>query len=179
MKKVPDLIIRDAQESEHGTIRDITLVAYEEFAAVLPAPLWEGYRRQVLVSLDGDGPVERIVAEWNGTIVGSVLLYPATANVYGKTTTSVGRPEVRLLAVLPAARGQGVGAALMAECVQRARRAGATVLGLHTTDIMQTAMRMYERMGFVRAPELDFRPVEAFHVKGYLLSLNNEARGAH
>jgi len=34
-------------------------------------------------------------------------------------------PEVRLLAVAPAARGKGIGEALMRECIRRARRSGA------------------------------------------------------
>jgi hypothetical protein len=41
--------------------------------------------------------------------------------------------------------------------------------------MMQTAMRLYERMGFVRAPELDFQPAPATTVKGYRLDLT-EAR---
>ncbi len=48
---------------------------------------------------------------------------------------------------------------------------GASLLGLHTTDIMHIAMRMYERRGFVRASKLDFRPAEGVLVKGYLKSL--------
>lgn len=63
----------------------------------------------------------------------------------------------------------------MQACVQRARRSGAVVLTLHTTDIMQTAMRLYERMGFVRAPELDFSPGEDIIVKGYRLNLADTA----
>ena len=38
-------------------------------------------------------------------------------------------------------------------------------------DMMQTAMRMYELMGFVRAPEFDFHPAENTVVKGYSLDL--------
>jgi hypothetical protein len=37
--------------------------------------------------------------------------------------------------------------------------------------MMQTAMQMYERMGFVRAPEFDFRPTENTVIKGYRLDL--------
>jgi ribosomal protein S18 acetylase RimI-like enzyme len=82
------------------------------------------------------------------------------------------RPEDRnaILAVAPSA-GRGVGAALMRECVRRVRLANGTTLSLHTTDHMQTAMRMYERMGFVRAPEIDFHPAPGVTVKGYRLNL--------
>lgn len=59
----------------------------------------------------------------------------------------------------------------MHECIRRARGAGATALTLHTTDIMHAAIRLYERMGFRRAPELDFRPVPDVTIKGYRLWL--------
>jgi len=108
------------------------------------------------------GPVERIVAERNGTIIGSVLLYPPLAKAYAEAIASAGWPEVRLLAVAPVARGQRVGTALMDECEQRARRVGATMLGLHTMDMMQAAVHMYEHRGFERAPELDFSNAFAF-----------------
>jgi hypothetical protein len=61
----------------------------------------------------------------------------------------------------------------MKECISRARRLGAACLNLHTTDMMQVAMRMYERMGFVRAPELDFHPDPTVTVKAYRLELDH------
>ena len=79
------------------------------------------------------------------------------------------------MAVLPSARGQGVGTALMAECVRRARHAGAAALGLHTMDVMRAAVRMYERMGFARMPNLDFSPAQGVLVKGYRLDLRDAA----
>jgi ribosomal protein S18 acetylase RimI-like enzyme len=59
----------------------------------------------------------------------------------------------------------------MEECVRRARRAGADALGLHTSRSMRAAIRLYERMGFVRAPERDFRPEGAELVEAYRLPL--------
>jgi ribosomal protein S18 acetylase RimI-like enzyme len=63
----------------------------------------------------------------------------------------------------------------MDECVRRARAAGATELGLHTSRSMRVAMRMYERMGFVRAPEYDFQPPGAELVEAYRLTLDDGA----
>jgi len=164
------LHIRDARPDERDAIRDITMAAYAQYASIMPH--WEMYREHVLETLAQDGPEARIVAERDGAIVGSVLLYPAAADVYETGSANAGWPEVRLLAVAPAARGQGVGSALLQECIRRARSAGATTLGLHTEDIMAVAQRMYERAGFVRAPDTDFRPAEGVLVKGYRLSLD-------
>jgi GNAT superfamily N-acetyltransferase len=167
------LHVRDARDSDRDAIRDVTLSAYEEYAALMPQH-WENYRRDVLATLADVRPAEQIIAEQDGSIVGTVLLYPAGASLHrpNNTLASIDWPEVRLLAVAPTARGHGVGTALMQECVRRARRSGAAALTLHTTDMMQVAMRMYEHMGFVRTPELDFRPAEDVIVKGYRLNLN-------
>ena len=106
-------------------------------------------------------------------MVGAVLLYPAGAAIEkpGGTAATLTWPEVRLLAVAPSARGRGVGAALMNECIHRARSAGATALTLHTTDLMQAAMRLYERLGFERAQDLDLEPAPGIIAKGYRLDL--------
>lgn len=72
----------------------------------MPAPRWQEYRQVVLAALDQAGPVERIVAEQDGALVGSVLLFPPAGNVYGNATSQIDWPEVRLLAVLPSARGR-------------------------------------------------------------------------
>jgi hypothetical protein len=42
--------------------------------------------------------------------------------------------------------------------------------------MMQVAMRMYERMGFVRAPELDFHPEPGITVKAYRLDLDSDGK---
>ena len=163
--------VRSMRDSERDAVRDVTLAAYEEYASIMPEQFWTGYRRHLLATLDAQGPADRIVAERQGVVVGSILLFPPAANAYAAAVGGTEWPEVRLLAVLPSARGQGVGTALMAECVRRARQAGAAALGLHTMDMMRAAMRMYERMGFVRVPDLDFSPAQGLLVKGYRMDL--------
>ncbi len=170
-----DVRVRDAGDADRGAVRDLTLRAYGEFGAVMEPAAWTGLEAAVRAALDSAGPAERIVAERDGVIVGSVMLFPPAADAYGGLATEVPWPELRLLAVAPEARGLGVGQLLVDECVVRARRAGAVALGLHTSRSMQAAKRMYERMGFVRVPEHDFRPPGAELVEGYALRLDERA----
>lgn len=169
-----ELRIRDAREEDGEAVREVTLAAFQEYADQMPGH-WEGYRRGVLKTLAEVAPAEQIVAEEGGSIVGAVLLYPAGAVLAPSNSPPVklAWPEVRLLAVPPALRGRGIGGALLQECINRARRAGAEALTLHTSDIMRVAMQMYERAGFVRAPELDFYPDPKVVVKGYRLRLDD------
>lgn len=166
MRQNEHVQIRDAQLNDRDAIRTLTLAAYAEYAAAMPPPVWAGYRHNILATLDEVGAADQIVAERDGAILGSVLLFPPAAQAYSRVAEAPAWPEVRLLAVDPAARGQGVGEALMQECVRRAKHSGATMLGLHTMDMMQSAMRLYIRMGFQRAPERDFRPAEGVLIKG-------------
>jgi predicted N-acetyltransferase YhbS len=170
---VTDLRVRAARPEDREAIRDVTLAAYQEYAAAMPG-FWEGYRRNIVASVTDVGSAEQLVAERAGAIVGTVLLYPPRRmELPGGGQLEMPWPEVRLLAVAPAERGRGVGAALMQECVRRVRRAGGRVVSLHTTDLMRSALRMYQRMGFVRAPELDFHPTPGTTVMGFRLDLDD------
>jgi len=106
-------------------------------------------------------------------IVGGVLLYPMGAVFFnaGVASPPLEWPTIRLLAVHPESRGQGIGKALIHECIRRARQAGAEFITLHTREMMKAAMRLYEQMGFARAPELDLDPAAESMLKGYRFGL--------
>lgn len=166
------LRLRDATAREAEAIRALTLSAYAQYAEPLGA-LWTLYRDNIVQTLASVAPAEQIVAEREGAIVGAVLLYPRGASMPTRDEPAAVMPwpEVRLLAVPPAERGRGIAEALMRECIRRARAARAEALTLHTTDMMRAAVRLYERLGFVRDPALDFSPAPAISVKGFRLEL--------
>lgn len=78
------------------------------------------------------------VAEAEGRALGCVAL--ARLGGYG---------EVKSLFVDPAARGRGLGEALMRALEARAREAGLPLLRLETGDTLDAAQRLYARGGFV------------------------------
>jgi DNA-binding MarR family transcriptional regulator/N-acetylglutamate synthase-like GNAT family acetyltransferase len=78
------------------------------------------------------------IAEMNGENVGCVMLV--------KDTDEVAR--VRLLLVDPKARGLGLGARLVDECVAFAREAGYERVTLWTHSVLAAARHVYEKAGF-------------------------------
>ena len=59
-------------------------------------------------------------------------------------------------------RGAGIGQALVQHCIQRTRNVGAETLGIHTIALLTDAVRLYQRLGFVRCPEFDLRAADIF-----------------
>lgn len=105
-----------------------------------------------------------------GDIAGAVVFF-GDMQYYGSGGTATQEKNAagfRLLAVDPAARGQGVGKLLTLECIRKAREKSVGCMVIHTTNAMQTAWKMYEGLGFQRAEDLDFMQ-ETLPVFGFRL----------
>jgi GNAT superfamily N-acetyltransferase len=148
----PRLVIRDALPQEYGPLADVVMSAYGDYDAFVDDEFKAGFAAEV-PQLMNDEHTEVIVAERDGEPVGSITFYPDGR--FYEDGVPADWACLRTLAVLPSARGQGVGRALMTECLERARRLGRTRMLLHTISFMSAAIGLHESLGFQRAPELD------------------------
>ncbi|MGN7762634.1 GNAT family N-acetyltransferase [Paenibacillus sp. 22594] len=170
MSSFKKIHIRNAADSDRDAIAELLLEAYGQYAAELPEPFWAEYRHSILDSVDGTAPYARIIAEMDNRIVGSVLLFLSSEKAYGRPELGIHSPIIRLLAVSPGTRGRGIAALLIREAARRSKELGATTLNLHTSDMMASAIRLYDRLGFQRAYDTDIMNGNTL-VKGYCLDL--------
>jgi putative acetyltransferase len=105
----------------------------------------------------GRGGVFEVVENENGTIVGTIGLYPLN-----ETTI-----ELRKMYLHPSIRGQGLGKKLLERIIKRARELGYLRVYLETASVLKPAVHLYESAGF--------RPVQERHTprcdQAYVLEL--------
>ncbi|MGW0531659.1 GNAT family N-acetyltransferase [Streptomyces sp. NPDC003032] len=163
-----DITIRHAHPEEYEALGALTAQAYldgghldfgteDPYLAVLRDVAARAADADILVAVD------------DAKTLGCVTYVPS-----GGPMADIAREnqaEIRMLAVSPEARGRGAGESLVRECVRRAKDAGRTGLVLSTQTSMHAAHRLYERLGFVRTPERDWRPIETVPLLTYELKL--------
>ncbi len=135
----PRYILRQPRPGDFGWIiaRHAELYA-QEYGWVEP---FEGLCAQIVADFanNNDPKRERCwIAELDGEYVGSVMLVKDKAGV----------ARIRLLLVDPKARGLGLGARLVDECVRFARERGYKKITLWTHSVLTAARHIYEKAGF-------------------------------
>lgn len=139
------LIIRTARAADLPAVvamlaDDPLGVGRERYADPLPEPYLAAF-----AAIGAQAGNAVLVAERAGAVLGCLQL------VFIPHLTRLGmmRAQIEGVRVARAARGQGIGEALMAEAIARARAAGCGLVQL-TTDVSRPeAQRFYQRLGFV------------------------------
>jgi ribosomal protein S18 acetylase RimI-like enzyme len=148
--------IRELRPEEYEEAGRVTALAYREF--VPPGDDdWEEYLAEIADVAGRAGVTTVLAASEEGRILGTATL-EIDHKVPGSDPDRRLDPveaHLRMLGVDPAARGRGVGRALVEASAELARAVGKDVLRLTTTSVMTVARGMYERMGFVATPERD------------------------
>jgi ribosomal protein S18 acetylase RimI-like enzyme len=121
---------------------DTIVELFREYAASLPVDLsYQNFDQEVRDVLAKYGPPRGallLARAADGTAAGCVALRPLAAD----------RCEMKRLYVAPAARGTGLGRALVEAIIGEARSRGYRELFLDTLPTMNTAIGLYRQLGF-------------------------------
>lgn len=156
-------MIRPATPADYPAIADLTVAAYRDDGQTSPGHPYETALADVAKrAVAGEMLVYEGFAA--GSVLGAVLFVLSNSD-YAELSQE-GEAEFRMLAVSPSAQGKGVGAALVRACLDKARESGCKSVVISVNSISHTAQRLYERLGFVREPGLDWTPIPSVHLLG-------------
>ncbi len=154
-------ITRNAKPEEFGDVGKLMTMVYsalEGFPKENEQPEYYHKLENVGDLTKNPGTEILVAVSPGGRIAGAVVFF-RNMQYYGSGGTATAEKNAcgfRLLAVDPAARGQGIGKLLTRQCIAKARAIKADQLIIHSTAAMQTAWKMYEGLGFMRSGDLDF-----------------------
>jgi GNAT superfamily N-acetyltransferase len=167
--------IRPAGPEDHAAIGALLVSTYRALPG-MPSPDQQPAYYAMLADVAGRAARPAltifVAADERGHLLGSIdfIADMAQYGSGGSASTITDAAGIRLLAVDSVVRGKGVGKALTRFAIAHARDIGRTRLVLHTTRVMQTAWAMYDGLGFVRFPEIDFQQ-GSLDVFGFQLDL--------
>jgi GNAT superfamily N-acetyltransferase len=160
------LEIRPAIPAEFPAVADICAAAYAPFLG--PGGRYVDVLRDVAARA---AAAQVLVAADDGDLLGTVTFVPD-----GGPLGEIAAPsetEFRMLAVDPAAQGRGVGRSLLERVLAESRRPGKDGIVCSSLPIMRAAHRVYERVGFRRAPERDWSPAAGVELLAFVRGLRD------
>jgi ribosomal protein S18 acetylase RimI-like enzyme len=163
--------IREVRPDEYHDAGELVARAYAEFEDP-DDPTWDEH---LDLARDVAGRVDRtvvLVAVQDGRVLGSATI--ELDDVIGDDDREPipGVASLRMVGVDPSLRRQGIARALLQEVIARCRAAGRHTLMLRTMPPMLPAQRLYESLGFRRAPDIDLPVSDRLTLLGYRLALS-------
>ncbi len=142
----------------------VVLSAYQSLDGYVPESRYEVQ----LVDVAGRAAHSEILVATDaisGAILGCATVVTDPASPMSESFKP-GEVGLRMLGVSPLAQGRGVGRALVDETISMARAVtSCTSVVLHSTQYMTAAHGLYERMGFVREPDLDIDLMDSVGIR--------------
>ena len=155
--------IRNILPQELERVGSLAVAAYREYAQSLSEDNWEIMRTNLSNIAEIAKVGQLIIAKQDNPdkdteqteLIGAVIYCPPSHSdpkIFQSEWASI-----KMLSVASQYRGQGIGARLCLECIDRARQDNAEVVALHTSELMLAARAMYAKLGFELDIELPQR----------------------
>ncbi|MDQ1703128.1 MAG: hypothetical protein QOF57_2380 [Frankiaceae bacterium] len=137
------IVVRLARPDELSAAADVAVAAF-----LADGPL--SHDQRLLADAVAAGDIDEVYVAMTpgGAIAGAACLLPSKSE--HSHVAEVGERELRLLAVAPDQRGNGIGEILLRGCAWHAAAEGADEIVLSAQPTRVAARKLYERLGFER-----------------------------
>lgn len=152
------LSILETHPSDLPSVEEIAKEAYSQHKSKVSSQLWHDWINGVISSLrSGKGTI--IILRENENIVGTIQFYlDASQSELDGWPKGSNSGCLRVFAVRPKDQDKGYGTVLINYCIKQAKDVGLSKLFLHTGHINESAVHIFEKIGFKRLPKFDFYP---------------------
>jgi len=161
---------REGNIEDKKQLKELALVSYSQFEKVLTSESWN----ELYGNLKSESSYSNIleiskcfVCEIENKIIGVAYFVPSgnPTEIYDSSWS-----YIRMVGVNPKYRGNGIGKRLTQNCIEYARQSNEHIITLHTSEFMDSARYIYEKLGFKRGKEL--KPIFGKKYWLYQIELN-------
>ena len=163
--------VRVAQARDDAAIGELLVASFvEQYARKLPEVVVTEHRKAELRNVAAKRALSHVwVAEKDGEVVGTVALWPPGAHRSEAWISNAA--DLRHLAVANSHRGGEVSKLLVDTAERHARELGCSSVCLHVRRGADGVRALYEKRGYVRAPEGDLDQLPEVFLEALVLRL--------
>jgi putative acetyltransferase len=137
--RIADIVIRGATNADGERVIALVSTVLAEFQLPFDLDSKDADLKDIEGSYIRAGGVFELIEDAQGKLLGTYGLFPLNDNTC----------ELRKMYFLPEIRGFGLGKRLLERAVDHARRLGFRAIVLETISVLQRAIHLYTRFGFV------------------------------
>jgi ribosomal protein S18 acetylase RimI-like enzyme len=153
--KAINLTYRKASIADEAQQKEVMILAYSQYSTVLTPDNWE----KLNTNLHSDERFRELIHQSTGfvccdgdKIVGAAYL---VSNGHPTPLFQSDWSYIRMVGVIPGYGGHGIAKTLTKLCVELAKETGENIIALHTSEYMDAARHIYEKLGFSVLKEID------------------------
>lgn len=153
---IQEITLEQLNPQEKEALREVLVKSYSQYQSQIDEEFWERYITDIKQSVDSPHVDIAFLAKEDNQIVGSAKIYIGSKHAYSNPQLNITDPILRFLAVDPEKRGKRIAEQLVEACIRYTKKLGYETLVLFTSGtLMTSAVKVYERMGFIRDAQIE------------------------
>ena len=140
--------------------------SYNQYKAHLSESDWILYVQSLIDPIKNDESDITYVVKDRDVIVGGLQIYFGAQKAYQLEHLAIDGPIIRFLFVDPSSQGKGIAQQLLQFVYDQLAERGYSEVHLHSGEMMQKSIALYQYLGYERVPTKDFY-IDEFPIYGF------------